>query len=416
MATNADFYHAAQERLGDRIDTYAGDWTDWWADGLGSAARVGRLNRRAQAAVRSAQTAARHRPTAWPHRHRGRGGGDRRGLRDLALFDEHTWGAAEPWEDRLEGWWSGPRQWQTKSGYAIRAMERSDELIESGMERLVAQVASRHGAGAVIVVVNPTMYPRTDIVRTFVQASQFLPAQGFGVIDLERGERVPSVAGVPDRDRDRRRSRGRDLALLAADVPPFGYRVFGLVDEPEEAGPADAQRDAAGDNVITMGNEFYELSYDLAEGCIASIVDRRTGRALVAADSIFGFGQYVYDRYSTAPRFNHLSSKIEAFQLELLGERAVARHAALIERSSTVLAERLTVRLAAPGTNWLDVTVTLPRGIDRVDLEYRLSKPDEEEKESAYLAFPFQVARSGLRAEITGGVYEPDAPRVPGSA
>jgi glycosyl hydrolase family 38 len=421
MATNADFFHAAQERLGDRLDTFTGDWTDWWADGLGSAARFVGMGRRAQAAVRSVQTL--HAISGGLGAPAGEdvAGGVDAVSRDLALFDEHTWGAAEPWEDTLEGWWSGPRQWQIKSGYAVRASDRSGELIESGMERLVSRVASRDGDQAVIVVVNPTMHTRTDLVHTFVPASRFAPGQGFAVVDLERGERVPSQAGTPDRDRDRRRARGRDLTFLATGVPSFGYRVFALADLPDPAGPDPAPLGRAGaapggDPATLLRNEAYEVRYDLAEGCIGSLLDRRTGRELTAAGSVFGFGQYVYDRFTTAPRFNHLSSKIESRLLELLGERAAARHAALIERTSNALWERLTVRLAAPGTAWLDVTVTLPHGIDRVDLEYRLSKPDEEEKESAYLAFPFQAAPSGLRAEITGGVYQPGAPRVPGSA
>jgi hypothetical protein len=468
MATNADFFAAAQERLGDRIDTFTGDWTDWWADGLGSAARFVGMGRKAQAGIRGAQTlhaiadglgAAAGDAAAGDVAAGDVAAGDVAAgadavYRDLALFDEHTWGAAEPWEDTLEGWWSGPRQWQVKSGYAVRASDRTDELTESGMERLASLIASRDGDGSVIVVVNPTMYARSDLVRTFVPASRFLPSHGFAVIDIERGERVPSQAGTPDRDRDRRRARGRDLTFLATDVPPFGYRVFRLADEagPGELGineasasergtgatgggaasgggtsgdrpagdgdrAADRAGDGAGDGAATvLRNEAYEVRYDLVEGCISSLVDRRTGRELIPAGAIFGFGQYVYDRFTTAPRFNHLSSKVECRLLELLGERAVARHAALIERSASELGERLTVRLAAPGTSWLDVTVTLPRGIDRVDLEYRLSKPDEEEKESGYIAFPFQAGRPGLRAEITGGVYRPDAPRVPGSA
>jgi hypothetical protein len=417
MATNADFYRAAQERLGDRLDTFTGDWTDWWADGLGSAARFVGLGRRAQAAVRSAQTLHTIADGLGAAQSGDVAAGADSVYRDLALFDEHTWGAAEPWEDTLEGWWSGPRQWQVKTGYAARAAERTDELIESGMHRLVSRIASRDGDGAVIVVVNPTMYVRTDLVHTFVPASRFMPAQGFGVVDLERGDDVPCQAGTPDRDRDRRRSRGRDLTFLATDVPPFGYRVFGLVDQPDRTGPAGAGPgpDKADPGPL-LRNEAYQLRYDLAEGCISSLVDRRTGQELIASDPVFGFGQYVYDRFATAPRFNHLSSKIEGRQLELLGERAVARHAALIERSSNALWERLTARLAAPGTSWLDVTVTLPHGIDRVDLEYRLSKPEEEEKESAYLAFGFGIPPAGLRAEITGGVHEPEAPRVPGSA
>jgi hypothetical protein len=412
MATNADFARAARERLGDRLDTYEGDWTDWWADGLGSAARFVGLNRRTQAAVRTVQSLHTLSDTLGMPATGDHAAGINGVYDDMALFDEHTWGAAEPWEDTLEGWWSGPLQWQAKSGFALSAAERSADLAESGLERLTARLTTAGGTEPVVVVVNPTMHARTDIVRTFVPASRFSPGAGIQLVDLATGERVPCQPGEPDYDRDRRRSRGLDLTFRAADVPGFGYRAYRLADEPVPAGAAPADD---GQHPV-LRNEAFELTYDLAEGCIAALVDRRTGTDLVAANPIFGFGQYVYDRFTTAPRFNHLSSKIESRRLELLGERAVARHAALISRSSTALGDSLTVRLAAPGTSWLDLTVTLPAGLDRVDLEYRLAKPDEEEKESGYIAFPFRAAHSGLRAEITGGVYHPAAPLVPGSA
>jgi hypothetical protein len=78
--------------------------------------------------------------------------------------------------------------------------------------------------------------------------------------------------------------------------------------------------------------------------------------------------------------------------------------------------DRARVRLAAPGASWLEATVTLPHGIDRVDLSYRLSKVAAQAKESAFISFPFRSAPDGLRCEITGGVDRPDAPHIPGSA
>jgi hypothetical protein len=415
MATNAEFYRAAQDRLGDRLDTFHGDWTDWWADGLGSAARFVSMGRRTQAAIRSAQSLHAMSDGADAAAAEDTAAGISAVYQDLSLFDEHTWGAAEPWEDTADSWWSGSRQWQTKSGYAVRAADLADQLVESGLERLVSRVSSVDGEEPVVVVVNPTMYARTDLVQAFVPASRFAPGADIQVTDLERGGSVACTARELDqKDHDASRPRGSDLSFLAADVPPFGYRAFRL------AGRAGTDANGEGlpqgaDHAV-LRNDAFELRYDMAEGCVASLIDRRTGAELVAGDSIFGFGQYVYDRFATAPRFNHLSSKIENRRLELLGERAVARHAALIERSRTELWDRLTVRLAAPGTSWLDVTITLPAGIDRLDLQYRLSKPDEESKESGYLAFPFNINGQGLRAEITGGVYTAQAPRIPGAA
>jgi hypothetical protein len=411
LATNADFFQAAEERLGDQLATHSGDWTDWWADGLGSAARLVGSGRRTQASIRSAQSLHTVADQLGAETGADLDADVDTVFGDLALFDEHTWGSAEPWEDTLEEWYSGPRQWHAKSGFALSAEERTHDLIESGLERLGSRLTLGNRTGALVVVFNPTMAERTDLASVFVPASRFAPSKGFGVIDLVSGERVPCTTVAPDPDRDRRRSRGQDLTFLAAHIPPFGYRAFALVDE---VNPADAPTPRRTDT--TLENANYEVGLDLADGCITTLTDRRTGLDLIGTHAIFGFGQFIHDRFTTAPRFNHLSSKIEARDLELLGERTAARFGALIDRSSTPLWERVTVRFAAPGTTWLDLSVTLPHGIDRIDLQYRLSKPDEESKESAYIAFPFNAPRSGLRAEITGGVHTPHAPHIPGSA
>ena len=55
-STNREFFEELEERHGAGLETFRGDWADWWADGLGSAAREVGFNRRAQAAVRTAQT------------------------------------------------------------------------------------------------------------------------------------------------------------------------------------------------------------------------------------------------------------------------------------------------------------------------------------------------------------------------
>ncbi|MDP8900024.1 MAG: hypothetical protein M3N33_02520, partial [Actinomycetota bacterium] len=56
MATNREFFDRARQRAGDEIAVERGDWTDWWADGIGSAAIELGVNRRAQATIQTAQT------------------------------------------------------------------------------------------------------------------------------------------------------------------------------------------------------------------------------------------------------------------------------------------------------------------------------------------------------------------------
>ena len=38
LATNSEFFAEAEARLAGSIETYSGDWTDWWVDGIGSCA------------------------------------------------------------------------------------------------------------------------------------------------------------------------------------------------------------------------------------------------------------------------------------------------------------------------------------------------------------------------------------------
>ncbi len=61
LSTNRAFFEEIESKYGDQFETYGGDWTDWWADGIGSGARPLGLNRKAQSDVRTAQTL-----TPWP--------------------------------------------------------------------------------------------------------------------------------------------------------------------------------------------------------------------------------------------------------------------------------------------------------------------------------------------------------------
>src|SRR5690606_37728617 len=52
-STNRRFFEDLLDRHGDQFETYAGDWTDWWADGIGSAARELGMNRHTQAEIQT---------------------------------------------------------------------------------------------------------------------------------------------------------------------------------------------------------------------------------------------------------------------------------------------------------------------------------------------------------------------------
>ena len=193
MATNRDFFEAAEARLGDAIPTYEGDWADWWADGIGSAAReVGRA-RRAQSGIRTAQTLHAVADALRPDAGDGDGWRDEveRAYDELALFDEHTWGAANPWTDRLEHVDAGALQWRWKAARAQDAAERVDALLDSARARLAVHVDRPADAHAGVLVFNPAGHERTDAVELLLSEGRVPATRELAVVDVARGERVP---------------------------------------------------------------------------------------------------------------------------------------------------------------------------------------------------------------------------------
>jgi hypothetical protein len=419
MATNREFFEAAERELGESLDVFEGDWTDWWADGIGSAAREVAFGRLAQAHLPAAQTMHLLADVLgdagapnWPEELD-------RAYRALALFDEHTWGAANPWEDSLEWRDSGVLQWQRKAAFAHEAHDRATDLRAHSARRLGTLLGIRDAS--TVVVVNPSGLTRTDLTEVFVPEERLRLDGGCYLVDEATGVPVPAeVRGEdcqadreadPDDDCARYRPRGRWLRFVARDVPACGYRRYRLRDGAISGSEADPPAP-----VSMLENERYRVEVDVASGTATSLLDLRTGREIVFADSPFGFNQYVYDRYTSAPHFNHLSGRIPEGGPWLLGRRAVAGRGVAVARTRTAVADRLTVRLVGEGAHWVESTVELARGVDRIHFDNRLQKVPTSDKESVYFAFPFHLDRPRVLAEITGGTDADDSPRIPGSA
>ncbi|MFE0106666.1 glycoside hydrolase family 38 C-terminal domain-containing protein [Streptomyces sp. NPDC059009] len=442
LSRNEDFFRDAEARLGDEIRTFEGDWTDWWVDGVGSGARPLSLARTAQSVVADAQTigtlAGVLGATGAEDDSR-----DAAGVYEaVSLFDEHTWGAGDPWTHGDEGGHSGEHQWHWKYGQAMRAHDDANALLRRASARLGQRLAPARGATASYHVLNTCSWPRTDVVELFLAESTVPLEQSVTVRDARTGEQLSYEERA--QSNDDHRDAGRFLVLRVADVPASGsvrLDITGDADAStggeapgspvvqaatgwnptggtEREDPAETAAEAlAHPDPTLLENEHLAVRVDLAHACIASVVDKATGRELVRADAIVGFNGYLHDSYTTAGAFNHNSSRTTASErLEHLGARAVAPPAALIARRSTATAQTLTYETRPAGANRLHTTLTLPHGVPRLDIENRLDKDATLGKESAYFAFPFAFDEPHVRMEASGGATGTSLPVVPGSA
>lgn len=411
---NQDFFEDAEKRVGDRLETYRGDWSDWWVDGVGAGAVPLAATRRGQAALAEAQTVAGYAHLTGVSGSTEVAAGAPAVYRSASLFNEHTWGAGDPWTHGDHGHGSGQKQWHWKYAQAMRAHDDAETLLDAASALLGEAFAPSGDALASFYAVNTCSWTRSETTRIFLPESTVALGEAVQVLDARTGSALPCTEEA--QSNERHRAAGRFLHVPVPDVPACGAVRLDIVPGAESPARDDEEANLTADAGV-LENDHLRVTVDLRHACIASIVDKRTGREMVRQDAVIGFNGYVYDEYATAGAFNHQSSKTVADEsMHLLASRSTAPPAALVDRTTDATGQTLVYECAPAGTRRLRVRVHLPHHAARVDVENRIDKNATLTKESAFFAFPFALDNPAVHTEATGGVLGNDRETVPGSA
>ena len=154
-------------------------------DGLvgGRCRRGGRplaATRDGQAALAEAQTLAGHAEIMGATGGAGITGAAPEVYRAASLFNEHTWGAGDPWTHGDHGHGSGERQWHWKYAQALRAHDGAHTLLDAASAALGERLAPREGTLAGYYVVNTCSWERSETVRLFLPESTVPLADRYG--------------------------------------------------------------------------------------------------------------------------------------------------------------------------------------------------------------------------------------------
>jgi hypothetical protein len=403
-----DFFEDIEEKYGDRFATFSGDWTDWWADGIGSAAIALGINRQSQNDLRVAQSLNAIADVVTDEPNPALTAESTAAYEELALFDEHTWGAANPWNSGTVGYDTGAHEWVRKEAFALNGAERVTSLLNGSLQRIASLGAtSSVGSDAqTLLIFNPSSWTRTDLVRVFLP-DRSVVRPDLRLINVASGEEVPYI--FEPQINPNHRPRGVFARFLAREVPAFGYARYAFVPGKPTAFTA------AESDPTTISNEVLTATIDLASASIGSLIETSSGREIVGGGA-FGFNAYIYDRYASGINFNHLSSRIGSPGLWLLGSRKTGEYGFVTHRESNAIWDRVRIRFTGDGAEWLETTYTLPHGTSRLQISNHLHKPPTMHKESVYFAFPFAADDAEISFEITGGIGSKSRPHVPGSA
>jgi hypothetical protein len=363
ITTTREMCRALEQRHGDELPVFRGDFTPYWEDGAASSARETALNRdAAERLVQAAALWALLDPAAFPRE------GFREAWRNVVLYDEHTWGS---WNSISEPDAEFTRQqWAVKQRFAEEADRRSRDLLEGAC----ASVA-QDGPVSAVMVFNTCSWARSGLVElppTWSVAGE--------TVQDDAGDVVPA-----------QRLRTGGLAFLARDVPPLGAARFtigpGRADRPSEVTARQSR----------LANGRVAIVVDGDTGGIRSLKHRSIPSDLVDPDADHGLNEYLY----VAGRSPDDPQRSGPVRIEV------------VENGPIVASLR--IESEAPGCYGLSRELRLIAGADHVEIINRINKQRVLAQEGVHFAFPLQVPQGEVRFDIAWGIVRSGQDQLPGA-
>lgn len=351
ITSTKQFFNNFESSYRDKIPHVKGDYTEYWTDGVSTAAKETAMSRETSDQLKQADAIwAIRNKAAYP------AATVDETWKNLLLYNEHTWGAynstSEPENPKVLS------EWAVKRNYAIHAKGLTDTLTS----KVLAATSAKANA---VDVYNTLSWPRTDVV--YVSAD--LSKAGDLVKDAT-GKAIPS----------QRLSSG-ELAFVATAVPAFGKKTYSI-----SAGKALAVGSAK-ISESGLSNGVYAVEVDKQTGDIDHITKTQGGKELVLVDTA-GFNKYTYMPGDSLQKIESTSD------------------ASISIKEKGPLVVGLLVTSKAPGTNGLTREIRLVSGLDKVELINTIDKRAIRRKESVHFAFPFKVPGAQVRYSIPWGSVE----------
>jgi hypothetical protein len=370
ISTAEGVFAEMEKRHGAQLPVVRGDMTPYWEDGaVSSVAEEAMVRASAWRLAQAGTVWSLTNPAGFP------AADAAEAWRQVTLWHEHTWGAAdsisEP--DRKDV----VDQWLYKRAFAIEADRRSKALVD----------AARPKAGSAVDVVNTLNWDRGGLV--------VVPA------DVAAGRTVARDA--QGRDLPTQRLVDGSLAVWTPPVPQLGALRLSL-GESRSGGviPAASPRGAAavaGVKVtpLSLDNGRVRVVIDQATGAITSLTSAATGAAELVKAGSPGLNAYLY-----VPGRDPSQARSNGTPRITIDEPGPLVGVIRIESD-------------APGAKGLVRRVRLVLGSDEIEIEDVLDKTLVREKESAHIAFPFDMAGGAIRVDEGSSVVGIERDQLPGS-
>ncbi len=356
IASATQMMKAFDDKYGSSLPVLSGDFTEYWTDGLGTAAKYTAMNRASKERLIQVETLwAMLNPNQPPPRME-----ISEAWRNIILGTEHTWCFMDPQRQPITN-----DILKVKFGFFETARELSSSLLDRAAAR-IRQEDSRF-----IAVFNTLSWEREGIIH-------LAPEQGrnYNSVTDEKGRQLPC----------QKLSTG-ELVFAAGSIPALGSAVYTL------------SRKAAGrSGAIAAG-------YTLDNGIIKVTVDPQSGDISGLVSSGYDYAGSGSESLINSYRYLHGEDPPE--------KASSARNVRVIVKENGPLLATLQVVSDAEGCRSLVREITLYAGQSYVDIRNIVDKIAVTEKEGMHFGFGFNVPSPSVRFDVPWGVTELEKDQMP---
>lgn len=415
MVTLEQFFHEVERRCGN-IPTYSGDFTDWWADGVGSTVAATKIYLDAARKYSLCRKLDPDHLVISKSRMR-------KAAENLMLYAEHTWGysssISEPWDSMVES------LEYKKTAYAANANTNVSMDLDNILAEL-GEVSIRQDKPQHYIIKNPharrlhtTAYLYIEFWE-YVDGLRFDESMPIVVRNSVTGEVLPSQV--------KRIARATQVEVEVDLAPGEQIRAeIHLVKNPYREyetvrNHAHIGADGVEDILQPVRTDEYEIDTDMftlrmneREG-IESLVWNPNGTELLRGDrkaAPFAGVYEVTDLKSDPCTVRRLMGRNRK---SCATRRYYARLSNRRITETGDLYSTIELDYTLEGTNFYTVAVKAYRHLPRLEVTVKIHKTSRWEPENLYIALPFRAGEeSSLYVDKTGCIIRPGIDQLPGS-
>ncbi len=411
--TTLDRFFEALEASRVPIPEYTGDFTDWWADGVGSTPEAVKVYREAErkrdlAALMDPEKKIMD-PALWEA-----------SGRDMMLYAEHTWGHSASVSDP---YLSLVREMDLKkTAYAVNANTAASTLLDGLLSHL-GDRAPYPDRALCFRVLNPYPFPVTAPVEVPLLSWEYpfgraQRGEELRLTDLRTGKPLPTQTLPGPRGRVARTA----VTLKAGESADLrlGYKSPGQEMPAHTAWMcADAVRDLKEipglETPEYLETPFFILRTDEKKG-ISSVIWRETGQELLDQSSPYGAFTCLYEVTPAAGPQTSSRRRMGRARRTVNTRRYLSRPTRFAVTDRGEASVDLTVTYALEGTEECSLRVTVWKIMPRMDVRLRLRKKSCPDAEGILLMMPFKADGSNeTYIDKTGCVMRPGIDQLPGT-